>query len=47
MQMAIIISEFDFEVVVNPRRLNARPYHFSRIKNGEDPSNLEDNFSNA
>jgi len=33
--------------VVNPRRLNAGPNHLSRITNGEEPSNLEDNFSDA
>jgi hypothetical protein len=31
--------------VVNPERLNARLDHLSRITNGEEPSNLEDNFT--
>jgi hypothetical protein len=33
-----------FEVIVKPRKLNARPDHLSSIKNGEEPTNLEDNF---
>jgi hypothetical protein len=41
-----LFQEFDFEVVVKPRRLNAWLDHFSRITNGEEPSNLEDNFLN-
>jgi hypothetical protein len=43
----LLFQEFDFEVVVIPRRLNAGPNHLSRITNGEEPSNLEDNLSNA
>jgi hypothetical protein len=33
--------------VVNPGRLNEELDHLSRITNGEEPSNLEDNFPNA
>jgi hypothetical protein len=33
----LLFHEFDFEVVVNPRRLNACPYHLSKITNGEEP----------
>jgi hypothetical protein len=43
----LLFQEFDFEVVVNPGRLNAGPDHLSRITNGEEPSNLEDNFPDA
>jgi hypothetical protein len=32
---------------VKPGRLNARPDHLSRITNGEEPSNFEDNFPDA
>jgi hypothetical protein len=43
----LFFKEFDFEVMVNPRRLNGRLDHLSRITNGEKPSNLEDKFPNA
>jgi hypothetical protein len=43
----LLFQEFDFEVVVNPRRLNAGPYNLSRITNGEETSILEDNFPDA
>jgi hypothetical protein len=43
----LLFQEFDFEVVVKPRRLNAGPDHLSRITNGEESSNLEDNLPDA
>jgi hypothetical protein len=43
----LLFQEFDSEVVVNPRRLNAGPDHLSRITNREEPNNLEDNFPDA
>jgi hypothetical protein len=43
----LFFQEFDFEVVVKPRRLNAGLDHLSKITNGEEPSNLEDNFPDA
>jgi hypothetical protein len=43
----LLFQEFDFEVVVKPGRLNAGPNHLSRITNGEEPCNLEDNFLDA
>jgi hypothetical protein len=43
----LLFQEFDFEVIVKPRKLNARPNHLSRITNGEEPTNLEDNFPYA
>jgi hypothetical protein len=42
-----LFQEFDFEVIVKPGKLNARPDHLSRVTNGEEPTNLEDNFPNA
>jgi hypothetical protein len=42
-----MFQEFDFEVIVKPHKLNARPDHLSRITNGEEPTNLEDNFPDA
>jgi hypothetical protein len=43
----LLFEEFDFEVIVKPGKLNARPDHPSRITNGEEPTNLEDNFPDA
>jgi hypothetical protein len=34
-------------VIFNPGKLNSRPNQLSRITNGEEPTNLEDNFSDA
>jgi hypothetical protein len=34
-------------VIVKPGKLNVRPEHMSRIVNGEEPTNLEDNFLDA
>jgi len=43
----LLFQEFDFEVVVNPGRLNEGPDHLSKITNGEEPSNLEGKFPGA
>ena len=43
----LLFQEFDFEVIVKPGKLNAGPDHLSRITNGEGPTDLEDNFSDA
>lgn len=43
----LIFQEYDFEIIVNPGRLNAGPDHLSRLESGEDPSNLEDNLPDA
>jgi hypothetical protein len=45
--MVILFQEFDFEVIVKPGKLNAGPDHLSRVTNGEEPMNLEDNFLDA
>jgi hypothetical protein len=42
-----LFQEFDFEVIVKPRKLNVGPDHLSRVTNGEEPINLEDNFLDA
>jgi hypothetical protein len=39
----LLFQEIEFEVMVKPRRLNVGPDHLSRINNGEEPRNLEDN----
>jgi hypothetical protein len=43
----LLFQEFDFEVIVKPGKLNAGPDHLSRITNGEEPTDLEENLLNA
>jgi hypothetical protein len=43
----LLFQEFDFEVIVKPGNLNVRPDHLSRVSNGQELTNLEDNFLNA
>jgi hypothetical protein len=43
----LLFQEFDFEVIVKLGKLNVGPDHLSRITNGEEPTNLEDNFPDA
>jgi hypothetical protein len=43
----LLFQEFDFEVIVNPGKLNAGPDHLLRVANGEEPMNLEDKFLDA
>jgi len=38
----LLFQEYDFEVIVKPRRLNASLYHLSRIEIGEEPNRLEE-----
>jgi hypothetical protein len=43
----LLFQEYDFEIIVKPGKLNAGPDHLSRITNGEEPKNLEENFPDA
>jgi hypothetical protein len=43
----LLFQEYDFEVVVKPWKLNARPDHLSHILSGEDTRNLDVILSNA
>jgi hypothetical protein len=43
----LLFQEFDFEVIVKPRKLNSGPYHLSRVTNDEEPTNLEEKFMDA
>ena len=38
----LLFQEYDFEIIVRPGRLNARPDHLSRLESGEEPVSLED-----
>ena len=46
-QWLLLFQEFELEVVVQPRRLNFRPNHFSRINMGEELTGVEDDLTNA
>jgi hypothetical protein len=43
----LLFQEYDFEIVVNPGRMNKGPDHLSRLEHGEEPTSLEDTLSNA
>jgi hypothetical protein len=43
----LLFQEFDFEVIVEPGKLNAGPDHLSRITNGEEPTNIKEKFLDA
>ena len=42
-----LFHEYDFEVIVKPGKLNARPDHLSCIETGEEPNNLEEGLPDA
>jgi hypothetical protein len=46
-QWLLLFQQFNFEVIVKPGKLNAGLDHLSRVKNGEEPTNLEDKFPGA
>ena len=43
----ILFQEYEFEVIVKPRRLNVGPGHLSRLESGEEPISLEECLPNA
>ena len=43
----LLFQEYDFEIIVKPGRLNAGPYHLSRLESGEEPTDLEDSSPDA
>ena len=43
----LLFQEYDFEIIVKPGRLNARPDHLSRLESGEESASLEDNLPDA
>jgi hypothetical protein len=45
--MFFLFQEFYFEVIVKLGKLNAGPDHLSKVTNGEEPTNLEENFHDA
>jgi hypothetical protein len=43
----LLFQEFYFEVIFKLGKLNVGHDHLSRVTNGEEPTNLEDNFPDA
>jgi hypothetical protein len=43
----MLFQEYDFEIVVKPRRMNKGPDHLSRLEHGEEPTSLEDTLPDA
>jgi hypothetical protein len=43
----LIFQEYDFEIVIKPRRMNKGPDHLSRLEHGEEPTSLEDTLLDA
>jgi hypothetical protein len=43
----LLIQEYDFEIMVKPRRMNKGCNHFLRLEHGEEPTSLEDTLSDA
>ena len=42
-----LFQEYNFEIIVKPRKMNEGLDPLSRITNGEEPKNLEENFPDA
>lgn len=43
----LLFQDNDFEVILKPGRLNVGPDHLSRIKISEEPTNIEEGFSDV
>jgi hypothetical protein len=43
----LLFQEYDFEIVIKPRRVNKGPDHVSRLEHGEEPTSLEDTLPDA
>ena len=43
----LLFQEYDFEIIVKPRRLSVEPDRLSRIESGEEPTNLEEGLPDA
>ena len=43
----LLFQEFNFDVIFKPGKLNVGLDHLSRVTNGEESTNLEDNFPDA
>jgi hypothetical protein len=43
----LVLQEYDFEIVVKPRRMNKELDHLSRLEHGEEAISLEDTLPDA
>jgi hypothetical protein len=43
----LLFQEYEFEIIVNPGRMNKGPDHLSRLEHGEDLTSLEDALLDA
>ena len=43
----LLFQEYEFEIIVNPGRLNAGTDHLSTLESGQEPISLEDCLPNA
>jgi hypothetical protein len=43
----LLFQEYDFEIIVKPRRMKKGLDHLSRLEHGEDPTSLEDTLPDA
>jgi len=43
----LLFQEYDFDIVVKPRRMTKGPNHLSRLEHGEKPTSLEDTLPDA
>jgi hypothetical protein len=43
----VLFQEYDFEIMIKPRRMNKGPDHLSRLEHGEEPTSLEDTLLDA
>ena len=43
----ILFQEYDFEIIVKPRKLNLGPDHLSRLESGEEPTSLDEVLPDA
>jgi hypothetical protein len=43
----LLFQEYDFDIVVNPGRMNKGPDHLSRLEHGKEPTSLDDTLPDA
>jgi hypothetical protein len=43
----LLFQEYDFKIIVKPRRMNKGPDHLSRLEHGEESTSLEDALPDA
>jgi hypothetical protein len=46
-RLLLLFQEYDFEILVKPRRMNKGPDHLLRLEHGEETTSLEDKLLDA